>query len=224
MNSIPLLFIFGTRPEAIKMLPVVKEFQKDQRFTIKVCVTGQHREMLDQVLDFFGVFADYDLNVMKIDQDLFSLTTNILLGLQPILMKEKPKYVFVHGDTTTSMAASLAAFYAKCSVCHIEAGLRTYDKNSPYPEEINRQINSRIADYHFAPTKQAKNNLLQENVEKYKIIVTGNTVIDALVQTLQRTELLETEEIKSLKNIIDLDKKINCISSNLPQFYKISYI
>ena len=214
MNLIKILFVFGTRPEAIKMLPLIKEFKKETTFNIKICVTAQHREMLDQVLNLFDVVPDYDLNIMKPNQDLFSITSNILLGLKPILAEFEPKYVFVHGDTTTSMAAALAATYANAIICHVEAGLRTNDKSSPFPEEINRQLTSRIADYHFAPTEQAKANLLKENIAEEKIIVTGNTVIDALMLASKMVVTLETDEIKYLKNIIDIKKKIILVTGH----------
>ena len=158
------LIIFGTRPEAIKMAPLVKEFQRKDGFITKVCVTAQHREMLDQVLDFFEIVPDFDLNLMKPNQNLYSLTSDIILGLKPILENYKPDFVYVHGDTTTTLAASIASFYAGSKVCHVEAGLRTQNKLSPFPEEINRQITGRIADYHFAPTVQSKVNLLMENI------------------------------------------------------------
>ena len=182
-----ILIIFGTRPEAIKMAPLVKEFQKyPEKFETKVCVTAQHREMLDQVLDFFEIEPDYDLDLMKPGQNLYSLTANIITSLQPVLEGFKPNYVFVHGDTTTTMAGSIAAFYSGAKVCHIEAGLRTNNKLSPFPEEINRQVTGRIADYHFAPTETSKENLLAENISEEQILVTGNTVIDALLQSVEK--------------------------------------
>ena len=160
-----ILIIFGTRPEAIKMAPLVKEFiNHDDMFDTKVCVTAQHREMLDQVLDFFEIEPEYDLNLMKPRQNLHSLTAEIIESLNPILQDFKPDYVFVHGDTTTTMSASIAAFYFGAKVCHVEAGLRTNNKLSPFPEEINRQITGRICDYHFAPTLNSKSNLLKENI------------------------------------------------------------
>ena len=179
MNKI--LLVFGTRPEAIKMAPLVKEFQKypDKIETI-VCVTGQHREMLDQVLQIFGITPDYDLNIMRQGQDLYDITSRVLLGMREILNEVSPDVVFVHGDTTTSTAAALSAFYKQIPVAHIEAGLRTHNIYSPWPEEINRQLTGRIATFHFAPTPLSRDNLLKENVTKEKIVVTGNTVIDAL--------------------------------------------
>ncbi|MAC40472.1 MAG: UDP-N-acetylglucosamine 2-epimerase (non-hydrolyzing) [Pelagibacterales bacterium] len=182
-----ILLIFGTRPEAIKMAPLVKEFHKySDLFDTKVCVTAQHREMLDQVLDFFEIIADFDLDLMKPGQNLYVLTASIIESLKPILEKFNPDYVFVHGDTTTTMAASIASFYSGAKVCHIEAGLRTHNKLSPFPEEINRQITGRICDYHFAPTETSKNNLLKENISDNSILVTGNTVIDALIKSVEK--------------------------------------
>lgn len=175
-----LMLVFGTRPEAIKMCPLVKEFQKyPEEFETKVCVTGQHREMLDQVLKIFGVRPDYDLNIMKQGQDLTDITTRVLSGLRDIFREYHPDILFVHGDTTTSAAGALAAFYAQIPVAHVEAGLRTHNLQSPWPEEMNRQVTGRIASYHFAPTPLSEENLKNENVSG-QIIVTGNTVIDAL--------------------------------------------
>ena len=182
-----ILLIFGTRPEAIKMCPLVKEFQKyPNDFHTLVCVTGQHREMLDQVLRIFEVTPDYDLNIMKQGQDLYDVTSRVLLGLRDVLKETHPDVVFVHGDTTTSTAAALAAFYQQIPVAHIEAGLRTYNIYSPWPEEMNRQITSRIATFNFAPTPLSKQNLLQENVDVDSIMVTGNTVIDALYMVVDK--------------------------------------
>ena len=175
-----VLIIFGTRPEAIKMAPLVKEFKNDADFfNTKVCVTGQHREMLDQVLSIFEIQPDYDLNIMKQGQDLYDVTSRVLLGMREVLSKEKPDIVLVHGDTTTSSAAALAAFYQQIPVGHVEAGLRTYNIYSPWPEEINRQITGRIATYNFSPTTLSEKNLHNEKVSG-TTIVTGNTVIDAL--------------------------------------------
>lgn len=176
-----IMLVFGTRPEAIKMAPLVKEFQKHpDKFNTFVCVTGQHREMLDQVLDIFGIVPDYDLNIMRQGQDLFDITTNVLLGMRDILKEIKPDTVLVHGDTTTSTATALAAFYLRIPVCHVEAGLRTHNIYSPWPEEINRQITGRIATFNFAPTQLSHDNLIRENIGEDKISITGNTVIDAL--------------------------------------------
>ena len=175
------MLVFGTRPEAIKMCPLVKEFQKHpEEFETVVCVTGQHREMLDQVLQIFDVKPDYDLNIMKQGQDLYDVTARVLVGMRDILDTVKPDVVLVHGDTTTSMAAAMAAFYRQIPVGHVEAGLRTHNLYSPWPEEMNRQVTGRIAEYDFAPTPLSRQNLLDEGVSEEKITVTGNTVIDAL--------------------------------------------
>ncbi|MDC1027300.1 UDP-N-acetylglucosamine 2-epimerase (non-hydrolyzing) [Candidatus Thioglobus sp.] len=178
-----ILAIFGTRPEAIKMAPVILELSGN--FDVKICVTAQHREMLDQVLMLFKIIPNYDLGVMKPNQDLFELTSNILNGVKKVIIKEQPNLVLVHGDTTTSMTAAMAAFYLKIPVGHVEAGLRTYDLYSPFPEEFNRQIISRIASFNFAPTKTARQNLLDEGVLDSLIYVTGNTVIDALLSNIE---------------------------------------
>lgn len=176
-----VMLVFGTRPEAIKMCPLVKEFQKhSSEFETIVCVTGQHREMLDQVLNIFDVTPDYDLNIMKQGQDLYDVTSRVLVGMRDILKEVQPDVVLVHGDTTTSTASALAAFYQQIPVGHVEAGLRTHNIYSPWPEEINRQITGRIATYNFAPTPLSKNNLLREAISEDSITVTGNTVIDAL--------------------------------------------
>ena len=176
-----ILLVFGTRPEAIKMAPLVREFQKrPEEFQTVVCVTGQHREMLDQVLRIFDITPDYDLDIMKQGQDLYDVTARVLTGMRSVLDESKPDIVLVHGDTTTSTAAALAAFYRQIPVGHVEAGLRTHDIYSPWPEEMNRQITGRIATYHFAPTPLSRQNLLDEGVKDAQITVTGNTVIDAL--------------------------------------------
>lgn len=208
------LVVFGTRPEAIKMAPLIRELKRNSAFETKVCVTGQHREMLDQVLDFFEISPDYDLNLMKPGQDLYSLTADIITGLKPILDDFNPNFVFVHGDTTTSMSTSLAAFYSGAFVCHIEAGLRTFNKRSPFPEEINRQITGRIADFHFAPTLQSKNNLLAENILESNIIVTGNTVIDALFDSSSRINTILNSEIEGLKAFVEVDKKVILVTGH----------
>ena len=182
-----ILLVFGTRPEAIKMCPLVKEFQKhSEEFETVVCVTGQHREMLDQVLQIFEVKPDYDLNIMKQGQDLYDVTARVLVGMRDILDTVKPDVVLVHGDTTTSMAAAMAAFYRQIPVGHVEAGLRTHNLYSPWPEEMNRQVTGRIAEYDFAPTPLSRQNLLDEGVSEEKITVTGNTVIDALHWVVKR--------------------------------------
>ncbi|WP_439183611.1 non-hydrolyzing UDP-N-acetylglucosamine 2-epimerase [Carboxylicivirga taeanensis] len=199
-----VLVTFGTRPEAIKMAPVLKALQKDRdAFDVKVCVTAQHREMLDQVLNLFQIQPDYDLNLMKPGQNLYSLTADIVTGMKEVLEAFQPDFVLVHGDTTTSMAAALAAFYNGSKVCHVEAGLRTYNKWAPFPEEMNRQITGRITDYHFAPTEIAKANLLQEGVHEHQIEVTGNTVIDALYESLKTIEHLDNHEgLARIKQLI----------------------
>lgn len=180
-----ILLVFGTRPEAIKMAPLVKALQKDtEHFETRVCVTAQHRQMLDQVLEVFGITPEYDLNIMAPNQDLYDITAKVLLGLREVLKDFRPDTVLVHGDTTTSMAASLAAFYMQIPVGHVEAGLRTYNMLSPWPEEMNRQVTDRICTYYFAPTEQSRANLLQENVDAKKIFITGNTVIDALLMAV----------------------------------------
>lgn len=196
-----ILLVFGTRPEAIKMAPLVKEFQKyPTQFKTVVCVTGQHREMLDQVLRFFEIIPDYDLNIMKQGQDLYDVTARVLVGMRDVLKEVQPDVVLVHGDTTTSTAAALAAFYQQIAVGHVEAGLRTHNIYSPWPEEMNRQITSRIATYNFSPTQLSKSNLLEEGVKETAITVTGNTVIDALymvVNKIKNDPKLENE-LKSL--------------------------
>ena len=192
-----VLLVFGTRPEAIKMAPLVKEFQKHpQEFKTIVCVTGQHREMLDQVLRIFEITPDYDLNIMKQGQDLYDVTARVLTGMRDVLKDAQPDVVLVHGDTTTSTASALAAFYQQIPVGHVEAGLRTHDIYSPWPEEMNRLITGRIATYHFSPTPLSKQNLLNEGVKETSIIVTGNTVIDALymvIDKIKKDEKLDEE-------------------------------
>ena len=198
-----ILLIFGTRPEAIKMAPLFKVFQKDtDSFETKVCVSAQHREMLDQVLKFFEIKPDYDLDLMRPGQNLYGLTATIIESLKPILEEFTPDYVFVHGDTTTTMAGSIASFYSGAKVCHVEAGLRTNNKNSPFPEEINRQITGRICDYHFAPTETSKKNLLKENISEDSILVTGNTVIDALFKSVDKVNQNPSQLIQNLSKRI----------------------
>ena len=191
------MLVFGTRPEAIKMAPLVKEFQKyPEKFETVVCVTGQHREMLDQVLRIFDIQPDYDLNIMKQGQDLYDATARVLTGMRDVLKETQPDVVLVHGDTTTSTSAALAAFYQQIPVGHVEAGLRTHNIYSPWPEEMNRQITGRIATYHFAPTLLSKDNLLREGIGGEQIVVTGNTVIDALymvVEKIKHDKVLEHE-------------------------------
>ncbi|MBV3639038.1 non-hydrolyzing UDP-N-acetylglucosamine 2-epimerase [Bacteroides cellulosilyticus] len=199
---IKIMLVFGTRPEAIKMAPLVKEFQKrSDKFETIVCVTGQHREMLDQVLDIFDITPNFDLNVMKQGQDLYDVTSRVLTGMQDVLKTAQPDLVFVHGDTTTSMATALAAFYQQIPVGHIEAGLRTHNIYSPWPEEMNRQITGRIATYHFSPTMLSRQNLLDEGVKAARIIVTGNTVIDALHMVVKKIKDSKTLQLKLAKVI-----------------------
>ena len=198
-----IMLVFGTRPEAIKMAPLVKEFQKcPENFETVVCVTGQHREMLDQVLRIFDINPDYDLNIMRQGQDLYDVTSRVLLGMRDVLKEVKPDLVFVHGDTTTSTAAALASFYQQISVGHVEAGLRTHNIYSPWPEEMNRQLTGRIATYHFAPTPLSRQNLLNEGISNNRIFVTGNTVIDALYWVVDRIKSdkdLDAELVTALK-------------------------
>ena len=184
-----ILLVFGTRPEAIKMAPLIIEFKKyPNEFETRICVTGQHRQMLDQVLNLFEIVPDYDLDIMKSDQDLYDITSRVLLGMKEVFRKVQPDVVFVHGDTTTSTATALAAFYQQIPVAHVEAGLRTGNIYSPWPEEMNRQLTGRLASYHFAPTILSKNNLMLENVSDKMIHVTGNTVIDSLFWVLKKID------------------------------------
>lgn len=198
-----IMLVFGTRPEAIKMAPLVKEFLKHRdKFETTVCVTGQHRQMLDQVLSIFGIKPDYDLDIMKPGQDLYDVTARVMTGMRDVLREVKPSVVLVHGDTTTSMAAALAAYYQQIPVGHVEAGLRTYDIYSPWPEEMNRQITGRIARWHFSPTGRSQGNLIKEGVSPDHIYVTGNTVIDALYWVVGKIK--ETPELES-----DLRKELS---------------
>lgn len=218
-----VLLVFGTRPEAIKMAPLVKKSQEDSEFQTIVCVTAQHREMLDQVLEIFDIKPDYDLNIMKQGQDLYDITSRVLLGLRDVLNETNPDIVLVHGDTTTSTAAALAAFYKQIPVAHIEAGLRTNNIYSPWPEEMNRRMTGRIATYHLAPTELSRQNLLNENVKDENIIITGNTVIDALFWVVNKIKedatLAETLQ-KNIKNIgydverIDDNRKLVLITGH----------
>jgi UDP-N-acetylglucosamine 2-epimerase (non-hydrolysing) len=199
-----VLLVFGTRPEAIKMAPLVKAFQEQNKFfDTKICVTGQHREMLDQVLDLFEIKTDFDLDVMRPNQDLYDVTGKILQGMKEVFSRYRPDIVFVHGDTTTSFTVSLAAFYEKIDVAHIEAGLRTNNIYSPWPEEANRKLTSQLTTYHFAPTQQSQNNLLRENIASEKIIVTGNTVIDALLFMQNKLETNKDFRAQVKKTIVD---------------------
>lgn len=203
MNKIKVMSVFGTRPEAIKMCPLVLELQKYEEITSIVCVTAQHREMLDQVLDTFGITPDYDLDIMKTRQSLAGITTRVLEGMEDVLKKEKPDIVLVHGDTSTSFVAALAAFYEQIPVGHVEAGLRTYDIYSPFPEEMNRQLTGRIAKLHFAPTTRNYDNLIKENINSENIYITGNTVIDALKTTVRENYEFENECLRN----VDFDNK-----------------
>jgi len=198
MEKIKVITIFGTRPEAIKMAPLVKELQKRENIQVKVCVTAQHREMLDQVLNLFEIIPEYDLDIMKRKQSLTGITTRILKGLDDIFEVEKPDLVLVHGDTTTTFAGALAAFYKQIKVGHVEAGLRTFDKYFPFPEEMNRKLTGAIADLHFAPTISSKNNLLREGVCENNIYLTGNTVIDAMKYTVEEDYEFENNVLKKI--------------------------
>ncbi len=210
-----ILLVFGTRPEAIKMAPLVKEFQRyNNSFETKVCVTAQHREMLDQVLDFFEIVPDYDLNLMKPGQNLFTLTADVIVSMKPILEDFKPDYVFVHGDTTTSTSAAMAAFYGGSKICHVEAGLRTFNKLSPFPEEMNRQITGRLADIHFSPTPRSKQNLINEGIIPENIFVTGNTVIDALLYAKDKVENINDSQIDYLKSILDNSRNLVLVTGH----------
>jgi len=204
-----VMVVFGTRPEAIKMAPVIRELREVKDIDTVVVVTAQHREMLDQVLNLFAIQPDYDLNLMKEQQDLFNITTGVLNGLKEILEKEKPHLVLVHGDTTTTFAAALAAFYMRIPVGHVEAGLRTRNKYSPYPEEMNRTLAGRIAELHFAPTDTARDNLLAESTASFKIWVTGNTVIDALLETVQQDYTFGPE-----LNRINFDRRLILVTTH----------
>lgn len=211
------LIIFGTRPEAIKIAPLIHAFNKHSEiFTTKVCLTAQHREMLDQVMEFFELEADYDLNLMRPNQTLNGLTSDILLGLKPILEEYQPDYVYVHGDTTTTMASALAAFYSGAKICHVEAGLRTYNLQSPFPEEMNRQVTGIISDFNFAPTEDSAQNLLKEGKNKNSIFVTGNTVIDALMYGIEKVKStsFKDDEIENLNGLIDTNKKLILVTGH----------
>jgi UDP-N-acetylglucosamine 2-epimerase (non-hydrolysing) len=217
-RKIKALIIFGTRPEAIKLAPVIKElFKNSNLFKTRICVTGQHREMLDQVLEFFEIKSNHDLNIMKSGQDLFLITESILHNLKAVLKSERPDIVLVQGDTTTTMTASIAAFYYKIKIGHIEAGLRTFEKFAPFPEEVNRKVASAIADLHFAPTESARNNLLKEGISDCKIFVTGNTVIDSLFYTVKKIKSDKIEKgiiislinrFPSIRGIFNINYKI----------------
>jgi len=203
MTPIDVLLVFGTRPEAIKMAPVHRALARDNRFRVRVCVTAQHREMLDQVLTLFSIEPTFDLDLMRPGQDLTSVTTSALEGLKGVLEEADPDFVLVHGDTTTTMAASLAAYYARIPVGHVEAGLRTGDIYSPWPEEVNRRLTSSIAALHFAPTESARANLLQEGIDEDRVVVTGNTVVDSLLTAIEQVR--ETQEEVFLKRFEGID-------------------
>lgn len=205
LNKKKILVIIGTRPEAIKMGPLIIEFKKDtEHFDLKTCVTAQHRELLDNILSFFSIDVDFDLNVMKRNQSLHDISARILIGIKDVLNSFNPNYIFVHGDTTTTLMSSIAGFYSGITICHVEAGLRTYDKFSPFPEEINRQLVSKIADYHFTPTELSESNLINENISKNSILITGNTVIDALYYCLDKSKEFESnDETKSILEFLN---------------------
>jgi UDP-N-acetylglucosamine 2-epimerase (non-hydrolysing) len=212
-----ILSIFGTRPEAIKMAPVIKELEKHpERFASVVCVTAQHRQMLDQVLSLFEIRPDYDLDIMQPGQDLFDVTCRVLQGLKAVLEKERPDLVLVHGDTTTTMAASIASYYCRTKVGHVEAGLRTGDKFAPFPEEINRRLTGAVADLHFAPTETSRQNLLREGVDDRTIFVTGNTVVDALLSVSSKIESADAlkRDLQEQFSFLDRGKKLILVTGH----------
>lgn len=219
-----LLFVFGTRPEAIKLIPLILDFRKYPRFHVTICVTAQHRLMLDQVLDFFAIIPDYDLDIMAPNQDLHSLTANILVKLKPVLEDVSPDYVFVHGDTTTTLAASLSAFYQGIKVCHVEAGLRTFNKQSPFPEEINRMLVTRLCDLHFAPTRRSYDNLVREKIASEDIMISGNTVIDALFYGLDKINRTVDPEIESLNEMVDFSKRVILVTGHRRENHGTGFI
>lgn len=211
-----ILIIFGTRPEAIKMAPVIKALLKEDNLDVKVCITAQHREMLDQVLDLFSISPDFDLNLMRAGQDLTDITSSVLLGLRGVFKVWRPDWVLVHGDTTTTLAASLAAYYEKISVGHVEAGLRTHDIYSPWPEELNRKLTTGIAKVHFAPTKMAKANLIKEGVDENDILVTGNTIIDALldVSAILKNDLFRRKKLDKQFSFLNEKKRLILVTGH----------
>jgi UDP-N-acetylglucosamine 2-epimerase (non-hydrolysing) len=220
-----VLTVFGTRPEAIKMAPVVKALAADPAFDSKVCVTAQHRQMLDQVLELFAIRPDFDLNLMKAGQDLYDITSSTLLGMRDVFRQWRPDIVLVHGDTTTTLAASLSAYYAKVQVGHVEAGLRTHNKYSPWPEEMNRRLTGAVADLHFAPTEKARTNLLAEGVPAETIHVTGNTVIDALLDVLARLRS-DAERKSSLEaqfNFLDPSKHLILVTGHRRENFGVGF-
>ena len=210
MGKKKIITIFGTRPEAIKMAPLIKELEKREEIESKVCVTAQHREMLDQVLELFDIKPDFDLNIMETKQTLTGITNKVLEGLEEVFKEEKPDMILVHGDTTTTFAGSLAAFYQQIKVGHVEAGLRTFNKYFPFPEEMNRKLTGSLADLHFAPTKGSKENLLREGIKENDIYITGNTVIDAMKHTVEENYIFENDEL----NDIDFSKKVIMITAH----------
>lgn len=216
MSIKKVLLVFGTRPEAIKMAPLVLELKKIKELNVEVCVTAQHREMLDQVLDLFELVPDYDLDLMQPGQDLYDITTKALQGLKGVLETSKPDLVLVHGDTTTTFASSLAAFYQRIPVGHVEAGLRTGNIYSPWPEEINRKLTGSLTQFHFAPTTKAQNNLLLENIDAANVHVTGNTVIDALIQVEKRiaTDKALNSNLLAQFDFLDPDKKLILVTGH----------
>jgi len=210
-ETIKVMTVFGTRPEAIKMAPVIKELKKEKKVQTVIAVTAQHREMLDQVLELFDITPDYDLNIMMESQSLTDITVNVLKKIENVYNRENPDIVLVQGDTSTTFVASLAAFYKKIKVGHVEAGLRTNDKYSPFPEEINRKLTGNIADYHFAPTETSKKNLLKENICENNIFVTGNTVIDALKEIVNRDYQFKSRKIRE---ILDNDRRFILLTTH----------
>ena len=210
MSRIKVITIFGTRPEAIKMAPLIKELEKREEIESKVCVTAQHREMLDQVLELFDIQPDFDLNIMQTKQTLTGITNRVLEGLEEVFKEENPDMILVHGDTTTTFAGGLAAFYQQIKVGHVEAGLRTFNKYFPFPEEMNRKLTGSLTDLHFAPTKGSKENLLKEGVKESDIYITGNTVIDAMKHTVEENYIFENNEL----NDIDFSKKVIMITAH----------
>ena len=208
-----LLLVFGTRPEAIKMAPVIFELKK-RKISFTVCVTGQHKEMLYEVLDFFNIDPDYSLDVLSPEQSLNALSAKILLAVDEVLQKEEPNVVTVHGDTATSSMTALAAYQRGIKVVHVEAGLRTYNKKAPFPEEINRQMTARIADLHFAPTENAKNNLLQEGISESTIFITGNTIVDALKYSIKKSKNCHNVEIEKISRLLDQEKNLILVTGH----------
>lgn len=217
-----ILLVFGTRPEAIKMAPLVHELRKEPSFEVRVCVTAQHREMLDQVLEFFNITPDYDLNLMRKNQTLNELSARIIKHIDEVLINFSPNLVLVHGDTTTSSMTALSAFHRNIKVGHVEAGLRTYDKSAPFPEEVNRQLTGKIADFHFAPTQQAADNLISEKISENRIFVTGNTVIDALLWGIKHIDI-ERKDIKHIQEFIDPNKKTIVVTGHRRENFGVKF-